>query len=129
MGYLNLPFLDISININKKAKNVSFLNAFLLGFVYSVSIGACGLGYIMQNLSVIFIEANLIKSILIGAVFTLTFDLLFIICALLFDQLKAIMSFITKHYKVINVIAGTLLVIFGFMLELGFSQKLLTLFN
>lgn len=124
MGYLNLPFLDISVNVSTKAKNVNFLSAFLLGLIISVSIVGCGLGFLMKNLSKVLTEANLVKGIMIGAVFTLTLDILFIICAMLLDQLKSLFGFIKKHYRVINLIAGTLLVIYGFLMALGFTQSM-----
>lgn len=129
MGYLNLPFLDRTINIKTKTNKVSLLNAFILGLAFSLSMGMCAFSYASFNLINTILVSSFIKSLLIGLIFTLTLDILFIVCAMLIDQLKGMFSFIKRHYKVINMISGGLLVVLGVLIALGFTDKIQVWFS
>jgi cytochrome c-type biogenesis protein len=51
----------------------------------------------------------------------------FIISALLLDSLKQTFNFIKRHYKIINIVSGSLLVIIGFLMMFGFLNLFLLL--
>jgi len=58
-----------------------------------------------------------------GAVLLLCFSLglaiPFVACALLIDRFKRAFDFIKRHYKVVNMISGGLLVVMGILIATG----------
>ena len=44
--------------------------------------------------------------------------------ALLTDKLKRLFTFIKKHYKVIKIVSGSLLIVMGILLAAGVMDKL-----
>jgi cytochrome c-type biogenesis protein len=49
----------------------------------------------------------------------------FFLSALLLKQLEGAFSFIKKHYKVVTVISGVLLLLMGILMVLGYSPAIL----
>jgi len=126
MGYLHLPFLERGISVKTKTENLGLFNAFVLGLIFSLSMGACGIGYLSTALLPVFNAANffVLKGIFIGLIFTATLSVLFIAFAMLMDLLRFVLSFITRNYGIINYASGGLLVIVGFLVAMGFTQKI-----
>jgi len=52
----------------------------------------------------------------------------FVVSAVLIDRLKNAFDFVKKHYGIINIICGTLLVVVGFLMMTGLMGKYLALF-
>ena len=52
----------------------------------------------------------------------------FLISALLIDKLKGAFSAIKRHYRVINVVCGCLLIVMGLLMATGLFGKWVALF-
>jgi cytochrome c-type biogenesis protein len=61
--------------------------------------------------------------------FSLGLGIPFIISAVLIDRLKKSFDFIKKHYRVINIVSGLLLVIVGILLATGLIGEYLSLLS
>jgi len=53
----------------------------------------------------------------------------FFVSAILIDKLKGAFAVIKKHYKIINIISGTLLVTVGVLMATGMFGKFLALLS
>jgi cytochrome c-type biogenesis protein len=59
------------------------------------------------------------KGMLMLLCFSLGLGVPFIISAVLIDKLKNTFDFIKRHYRIINIISGILLVTIGFLIATG----------
>ena len=53
----------------------------------------------------------------------------FVLSAVLIDYLKSAFQWIKKHYKIINLISGSLLVLIGVLMATGMLGRWLTLLS
>ena len=68
-----------------------------------------------------------IKGIVMLAFYSLGLGIPFVISALLLDRLKGTFDFIKRHYRIINIVSGILLVLVGLSMMTGMFGRLLAL--
>jgi len=126
-----LNFLGIfKLNIFKGAsfsgsRKLGFFSSVLFGIVFSVGWTPCVGAFLGSALMLAASEGHLVEGMLMLLVYSLGLGIPFFISAILIDKLKAAFSFIKRHYNVINVISGTLLVIVGILMATGLFGKML----
>ena len=62
-------------------------------------------------------------------VYSLGLGIPFILSALLIDQIRNYFSFIKKHYRIVNIISGSFLILTGILMLSGVFETLLRLIN
>jgi cytochrome c-type biogenesis protein len=127
MGLIKLPFMDGTVNIKAKTQGMNILSAFILGLVFSFSMGSCVLAVGSFSLIAAIVGANFLHGFIIGLFFTLTLCMLFLVCAMFIDLLKGFFTFIKRHYRIINTASGILLIVLGILVALGITQNFQTL--
>lgn len=119
LGIIRIPF----INTNKQTGNVKevtgFFSSFLFGIVFSVSWTPCVGTFLGSALMLAAKSGESIKGMLMLLSFSLGLGVPFIISAVLIDKLKNTFNFIKRHYRLINIISGILLVVVGFLIAAG----------
>ncbi|MBQ9277337.1 MAG: cytochrome c biogenesis protein CcdA [Lachnospiraceae bacterium] len=126
MEVLRLPFLKQKQN-NVEVK--SLFSAFLFGVVFSISVTPCVGSFLGAALMMASTGSGAGKGFLLLLVYSLGVGIPFIISAVLINELKNVFDFIKRHYKVINIICGSFLIVVGIMMAMGWLNKLMALFT
>ena len=129
---LGLNFIGIlKINIFKgqakslNTENMSFFSAFLFGVIFSVGWTPCVGAFLGSALIMASTSGTVLKGILMLLFYSLGLGVPFMISAVLIDNLKSAFNFIKKHYNIINIVSGGLLVIIGVLMATGLLGRVL----
>lgn len=118
IGILKLNFLNKAKAINHGIKEMNFLKAILFGIIFSISWTPCVGTFLSSALLLIAKENDILKGVILILIYSLGLGIPFIISALLIEKLKSTFDFIKKHYKVIKIISGIVLIIMGIYIML-----------
>jgi cytochrome c-type biogenesis protein len=119
MGLVRLPaFVRIGKANNSKAPT-GFFSSLLFGIVFSVTWTPCIGTFLGSALMLAASSAGSIKGIFMLLSFSAGVGLPFIFSAVLIENLKSAFNLIKRHYKVINLICGALLVVVGILMATG----------
>lgn len=121
IGLFRLPFF-------KGLKGVRKINgvwsAFLFGIVFAVGVGPCTGAFLGSALALASTSGTAVKGILLLLSYSLGIGIPFIATALLTDRLKRLFGFIKRHFKVVKIVSGSLLVVMGILIAAGVMDKL-----
>lgn len=129
MEIINIPLLNKSKGIKSQNKKATMLSSFIFGIVFSVTWTPCVGAFLASALSIIVINGNMLKGILLILTYCLGLGIPFIVSALLIDKLKTTFSAIKKNYKLINIICGSFLCVIGILMATGLINKYFTLIS
>ena len=121
VGLFNLPFFK---GLKKARKADTVFSAFLFGIVFSVGVGPCTGAFLGSALALASTSGTVVKGVLLLLCYSLGLGIPFVLAALLTDKLKRLFTFIKKHYKVIKIVSGSLLIVMGILLAAGVMDKL-----
>lgn len=119
MGVFNIPFLANTKRINFNTKNLGFFSSLVFGFVFSIGWTPCVGAFLGSALTLAASSGESVNGILMLLSFSLGLGIPFVLSAILIDKLTAAFNFIKKHYKLINLLSGALLVITGILIATG----------
>ena len=121
VGLFNLPLFK---GLKKARKADTVFSAFLFGIVFSVGVGPCTGAFLGSALALASTSGTVVKGVLLLLCYSLGLGIPFVLAALLTDKLKRLFTFIKKHYKVIKIVSGSLLIVMGILLAAGVMDKL-----
>ena len=105
--------------------NMGFFAAALFGVVFSLGWTPCVGAFLGSAL----IQASQSGHVLVGMGMLLAYSLglgvPFLLSAVLIDQLKGAFNWVKRHYTVINIISGSLLIVVGIAMATGLFSRLL----
>lgn len=133
--FFGLNFLGVfKLNIFRgksynKTENLGFFLSFLFGVVFSVGWTPCVGAFLGSALMLAANRGSMTEGIIMLLLYSLGLGIPFFISAILIDKLKNAFTVIKKHYKVINIISGSLLVIVGILMATGLFGGFLTLLS
>ena len=134
--FFGLNFIGIfKLNIFKGIKNplagkdLSFLSALLFGIIFSIGWTPCVGAFLGSALALASQQGNILSGVIMLLCYSLGLGIPFVISALLVDKLKGAFSFIKRHYTVINIISGSLLIIIGILMMTGLMSIWLSLLS
>lgn len=131
--FFGLNFLGVfKLNIFKGtsfsgSRKLGFFSSVLFGIVFSVGWTPCVGAFLGSALMLAASQGHMLEGMLMLLVYSLGLGIPFFMSAILIDKLKGAFSFIKRHYNVINVISGILLVIVGILMATGLFGKMLAL--
>ena len=108
---------------------LGFFSSLLFGIVFSIGWTPCVGAFLGSALMLAASQGHAIEGGIMLLTYSLGLGIPFLISALLIDKLKGAFDFIKKHYKVINVISGCLLVAVGVLMATGMFGKLLAIMS
>lgn len=123
--FFGLNFIGVfKLNIFKgttfaKTENLGFFSSVLFGMVFSIGWTPCVGAFLGSALMLAASQGNVSQGVMMLLLYSLGLGLPFFISAILIDRLKGAFSFIKKHYNVINVVSGALLIIVGLLMATG----------
>ena len=124
--FLGLNFIGIfKINLFRgqvkalNTENMNFFSAFLFGIIFSVGWTPCVGAFLGSVLMMASGSGQVLQGVIMLLLYSLGLGIPFLISAVLIDNLKSAFNFIKKHYRVINIVSGCLLVVVGILMATG----------
>ena len=128
-----LSFLGLfRLNIFKGSRfenksDLGFFSALLFGIVFSIGWTPCVGAFLGSALMLAASGGSTVQGILMLLAYSVGLGIPFLISAILIDKLKSAFNFIKRHYRIVNVVSGSLLVIMGVLMATGIFGRLLSM--
>jgi len=121
MGAFNLRLFSFSGKRFTLAKDkpLKFPSAIVFGAVFSIGWTPCVSAFLGAALLRASQRGSMHEGMLMLFVYSMGLGIPFIISAMLISKLKGAFAFIQRHYKIINILAGGLLVLVGILMMTG----------
>ena len=130
LNYLGFFKLNIFKGSNSaKTENLGFFSSALFGVVFSIGWTPCVGAFLGSALMLAASRGSVMEGIIMLLLYSLGLGIPFFVSAILIDKLKGTFAVIKKHYKIINIISGTLLVTVGVLMATGMFGKFLALLS
>ena len=134
--FFGLNFLGVfKLNLFKgskhkvNTKNMGFFSAMLFGIIFSVSWTPCVGAFLGSALMLASQRGHVGEGVVMLLVYSLGLGIPFVLSAVLIDYLKLAFNWIKKHYKVINIVCGVLLILVGVLMATGLIGRMFTLLS
>ena len=129
MGVLKIGFLNRASQQDANVKDLNFFSSMLFGIVFSIGWTPCVGAFLGSALLLASQGGSLLQGIVMLLAFSLGLGIPFVVSALLVDRLKGAFDFIKRHYGVINLVSGLVLVIVGILMATGYMGYWLSLLS
>ena len=128
LNYLGVFNLKIFRGVSSAAapKSPGFLSALLFGVIFSVGWTPCVGAFLGSALMLASQQGHVVVGIAMLLAYSLGLGVPFIISAVLIDSLKGAFDWVKRHYRIINIISGALLIAIGALMATGLLGRLLT---
>lgn len=125
LNFLGVFKLNIFKGMSDKAKtdNLGFFSSLLFGIVFSVGWTPCVGAFLGSALMLASSQGQVLKGVIMLLLYSLGLGVPFIASAVLIDKLKGTFDFIKKHYNIINIICGCILILVGILMMSGLLTK------
>lgn len=110
-------------------ENMGFFSAMLFGIIFSIGWTPCVGTFLGSALMLASQQGSVLKGTLMLVAYSVGLGIPFLISAVLIDRLKTTFDFIKKHYRVINLVSGGLLVLIGILMATGMFGAFLLLLS
>ncbi|OPL08072.1 MAG: hypothetical protein AVO33_02215 [delta proteobacterium ML8_F1] len=125
MGILRFNFLSRERTLHFKATENSFLNAFLLGVVFSFGWTPC-VGPILGTILLLMANSlTLFSGVAYMVVFSLGFSLPFVITTLFLGRLFQEINLSEGFYRTLQLVTGLVIILMGVLVYLNYVNKLI----
>lgn len=125
LGVKILPFLENTYKLKARTKSLGIFSSFIFGLVFAIGWSPCTGPFLGSALVLAANSDTLNQGILTLLSYSMGLGVPFFLSALLLDQLEGAFSFIKKHYRIVTIISGVLLLAMGVLMILGYSPALL----
>lgn len=109
--------------------NMGFFAALVFGVIFSLGWTPCVGAFLGSALALASQQGHVVEGMLMLLAYSLGLGIPFLISAVLIDYLKSAFDWIKRHYHVINLVSGGLLVVIGILMATGLLGRLLTLLS
>lgn len=103
----------------KNGDSMGFFSAFLFGIIFSVGWTPCVGAFLGSALMLASQQGHVLEGTLMLLAYSLGLGIPFLLSAVLIDYLKGAFDWIKKHYGVINIVSGILLIVIGILMATG----------
>lgn len=108
-------------------KELGFVSAVLFGIIFSVGWTPCIGAFLGSALMLASQQGHVTEGIFMLLAYSLGLGIPFVVSALLINRLKGVFGWIKRHYGVINIICGGLLVLVGILMMTGLLGRFLAI--
>lgn len=115
LGLLKLNFLNVERRFNYSFKQLKFFSSVIFGAVFGFGWTPCLGPFLGTALITAGNSETLLQGITLLLLYSAGLGVPFIVVALLFDELKDILSKIQKHYGIIRIVSGIVLILAGIL--------------
>ena len=134
--FFGLNFLGVfKVNLfhgNSRAANTDgagFFSAMLFGVVFSVGWTPCVGAFLGSALMLASQQGHVVEGVFMLLAYSLGLGIPFLLSAALIGYLKSAFDWIKRHYRIINLISGSLLVLIGVLMATGLLGRMLSLLS
>lgn len=131
--FFGLNFLGVfKLNLFQGSKrridgsNMGFFSALVFGLIFSLGWTPCVGAFLGSALMLASQQGHVVEGMLMLLAYSLGLGVPFLLSAVLIDYLKSAFNWIKRHYKVINIVCGCLLILIGILMATGLLGRLLT---
>ena len=124
--FFGLNFLGVfKLNIfsvgkqTRKPKNMSFFSALLFGMIFSLGWTPCVGAFLGSALMLASQQGHVLEGMWMLLCYSMGLGIPFLLSAVLIDSLKNTFGWIKRHYTVINIVCGSLLILVGILMMTG----------
>ena len=128
LGLFELKFFK-GIKKTVDPEKMGFFPALLFGMIFSIGWTPCVGAFLGTALVLAAQQAHVLEGMLMLLLYSMGLAIPFILSALLIDYLKNAFKWIKKHYKVINIISGILLILIGVLMASGMFDRVIGLLS
>jgi cytochrome c-type biogenesis protein len=128
IGVFKLSFFKGS-KFEVRTENMGFFSAMLFGVIFSIGWTPCVGAFLGSALMLAAQQAHAAEGMLMLLAYSLGLGIPFVLSAVLIDYLKSAFNWIKKHYKVINIVSGSLLILLGILMATGTFGRFIGLFS
>ena len=128
LGLFELKFFK-GMKKTVNPEKMGFFPALILGMVFSIGWTPCVGAFLGTALMLAAQQAHVLQGMLMLFLYSLGLAIPFVLSALLIDYLKNAFNWIKKHYKVINIVSGSLLILVGILMMTGTFDRVIGLLS
>jgi len=130
LSFLGLFELKLFKGLGMKApRQGGFFSSVLFGMVFSVGWTPCVGAFLGSALMLASQQGSAVKGIFMLLAYSTGLGIPFVLSAVLIDYLKSAFQFIKRHYRIINIVSGSLLIAMGLAMATGLLGRLLNLLS
>ena len=127
LGLFRIPFFHGGSRAPQHSPG--FFSSLLFGVVFSVGWTPCVGAFLGSALLLASQQGHVAEGMLMLLVYSLGLGVPFLLSAVLIDRLKSAFDWIKRHYQVINLVCGSLLILVGILMATGAMGRLLQLLS
>jgi len=128
LGVLNIRLLNKTrLGSSEKIAISGFLSAILFGVVFSIGWTPCVGAFLGAALMKAAQQASAAEGVLMLLCFSMGLGIPFLLSAVLIDRLKTTFDWIKRHYRIVNAVSGSFLVVIGVLMMTGMMGRFLAL--
>lgn len=131
--FFGLNFLGVfKLNLfrgssRQQGGEMGFFSAAVFGIVFSLGWTPCVGAFLGSALLLASQQGHVLVGMGMLLCYSLGLGVPFLLSAVLIDKLKSAFTFIKRHYSIINIICGVLLILLGLAMATGLLGRLMTL--
>lgn len=108
---------------------LGFFSSLVFGVVFSIGWTPCVGVFLGSALLLASQQGHVLMGMGMLLAYSIGLGIPFLISAVLIDKLKAAFGWVKAHYRVLNLICGSLLVVLGLLMATGYLNRLLNALN
>ena len=116
-------------NRSVNTDNMNFGSAVLFGVIFSIGWTPCVGAFLGSALMLASQQGQALQGMFMLLAYSLGLGIPFVLSAVLIEYLKSAFNWIKKHYNIINLISGSLLVLIGILMATGMLGWLLNVLS
>ena len=127
LGAIRIP-IPVKNSKVKKLKPLTFASSIIFGMVFAVAWTPCVGAWLGAALLRASHQGTAAEGALMLFAYSMGLGIPLVISAVLLNHLKGAFEFIKRNYRIINIIAGSMLVIIGILMMTGHFGRFMALF-
>ncbi len=127
LGVFRLNLFHGGSRVQKR--DMGFFSALVFGIVFSVGWTPCVGAFLGSALMQASQQGNTLTGMGMLLCYSLGLGVPFLLSAVLIDRLKSAFDWVKKHYGIINIISGSLLILVGILMATGILGRFLNLLS
>ena len=106
-------------------KDMTFFSAAVFGVIFSLGWTPCVGAFLGSALALATRQGHVLEGMVMLLAYSLGLGIPFLISAVLIDALKGAFDWVKRHYRIINLLSGSFLIIVGVLMATGTLGRLL----
>ena len=129
LGVIKIGFLNRMSTKEAPRKELRLSSSIVFGIVFSIGWTPCVGAFLGSALMMASGQGSTIEGILMLLAYSLGLGIPFVLSAVLIERLKGAFDIIKKHYRIITILSGSLLVVVGILMATGLMGLALSLLS